>query len=825
MKVLYISSAASKKEFAKMQSFYKNTDNLYGMPEASFKFHNLVIEGLAMNGANVYSLIGRPVCYSNYSKIFWKSIKEIDAGIVYHHVSILNLPVIKQIYVSIVMMFNIFWWLIKNYSEKEKVIIYDGAYVTLLPILMICTFFFPCDKIPIICDVYSYMANVEDARCKKNKLSIVLSRIISSCLANMQGYIFLTEKMSDLLNKKKKPYIVMEGISDFKLNSTSKSQKKENKFVVLYAGALKKEYGLQNLIDGFISYNNNSAELWICGAGPYSNEIKEYQKKDRRIKFFGHLPLNEVLSKEQSATLLINPRPTDLQFTQYSFPSKNMEYMVSGTPILTTKLQGMPSEYYEYIYTINGNDSDSIKCAFEDLSKLSIDELNKKGEEAQKFILTKKNKKIQARKILKLSKNLIETNNEKNSNDIKKNKKYNCYFIFLFLMYILLSRNTLYASLIFSTRLSAILLFILSIPVYYFYFELFKEKKVSKNDFQFFCVLFVSTIVSLLVKQNLFFFNFNFLLTILSCFIYIQVFNDSVNFKKIYIIVLSAICFCSLFNQYILKSILIITGIFSKLANTSLVTFNIDGTPFLNLITSFVLYSSNYIRNFGIFNEPSFFQFYLIVALFFTEQVKCSEKKKFLLISLFVITLLSTLSTTAYLLLAFYVIINLKYILSFLQNNVLCSVKFKRVFIFILASIIFLFVLILFQNEEIFSSFKFIFTKLLTPNASSSTRLNSILFSIQCVVKHPFIGVSTDYYLNKTIITNTIGSIWAMYGFIPVVCTITYIIKFSFNNAYKLSKKICLFIIMMLSINSHLFMSDYSFWIIIFSGLMINYEN
>ena len=821
MKILYISSAASKKQFAKMQSFYKKNDNLYGMPEASFKFHNLVIEGLAMNDADVYSLIGRPVSYSNYNKIFWKSVKETNDNIVYHHISILNLPIIKQIYVSIVMMFNIFWWLIKNYNEKEKIIIFDGAYVTLLPIIMICTFFFKCDKIPVICDVYSYMANVEDARCQKNKLSIVVSKIISFYLSNMQGYIFLTEKMSDLLNKKNKPYIVIEGLSDFKLKRTDENQIKENKFVVLYAGALKKEYGLQNLIDGFMSFENSFAELWICGAGPYSNEIKQYQGKDKRIKFFGHLPLKEVLNKEQVATLLINPRPTNLEFTQYSFPSKNMEYMASGTPILTTKLQGMPSEYYEYIYIIDGNDSKSIKCAFEKLSKLSNDELNKKGKEAQKFILTKKNKKIQASKILELSKNL----EEKKFNDIKRDKKYNCYFIFLFLMYILLSRNTLYTSLIFSTHLSAILLFIFSIPVYYFYFEKFKVKKVSKNDFQIFCLLFVSIIVSLIVKQNLFFFNFNFLLTILTCFVYTQVFDNSTFLKKLYIIVLFIISFCSLFNQYILKNILIITGVFSKLANTSLVTLNIDGTPFLNLIASFVLYSSNYIRNFGIFNEPSFFQFYLIVALFFTEQVKCSEKKKLLLISIFVITLLSTLSTTAYLLLLFYIIINLKNIMSFLKNNVLCNAKYKIIFIFILTFVVFAFGIILFQNEEMLLSFKFIFTKLFTPNASSSTRLNSILFSIQCIVKHPLIGVSTDYYLNKTIITNTIGSIWAMYGFIPFICTIAYIIKFSFNNTYKLSKKVCLFIIIMLSINSHLFMNDYSFWTIIFSGLMINYEN
>ena len=67
-------------------------------------------------------------------------------------------------------------------------------------------------------------------------------------------------------------------------------------------------------------------------------QLYDYTQQDKRIHFGGVIPLSEVIEKEIQATILINPRPVDQEFTKYSFPSKIMEYMSSGTPVLTTKL-------------------------------------------------------------------------------------------------------------------------------------------------------------------------------------------------------------------------------------------------------------------------------------------------------------------------------------------------------------------------------------------------------------------------------------------------------------------------------------------------------
>ena len=401
MKILYLSSAPSRKQFNYID---KITDKdklsgIYGMPEASFKFHNLIIDGLVSNDVEVYSLIGRPVSYSIHKKIFWKKDIERNNKITYHHVGFINLPIIKQLCILVTMFVNLLVWLVKNYKEEEKAIIYDGAYVSLIPIIILVTFFFKCKKIPIICDIYSYMANVNVSRENKSFITMIFSRIISWFLSNSDGYIFLTDEMSKVINVKRKPYIVIEGIVD----SSSKVVEKKSlnkKKIVMYAGALKKEYGLESLIKGFMNLKRNDVELWIFGAGSYSNEIVDFQKIDSRIKFYGSVSNDVILKKERQATILINPRPIDKEFVKYSFPSKNMEYMVSGTPVLTTKLPGMPEEYYDYVYTIDGNKDSDITFALDKVLSNNSKALVEKGESAQNFVLKNKNNVAQANKII-----------------------------------------------------------------------------------------------------------------------------------------------------------------------------------------------------------------------------------------------------------------------------------------------------------------------------------------------------------------------------------------------------------------------------------------
>ena len=107
---------------------------------------------------------------------------------------------------------------------------------------------------------------------------------------------------------------------------------------------------------------------------------------------------------QQKATVLINPRNNDGEYTKYSFPSKTMEYMLSGKPVIMYKLDGVPDEYDSYLYYIGGNTADDIKKTILEVLNKSEKELESFGQKAAEFVSENKNSVVQAKRILTLLK-------------------------------------------------------------------------------------------------------------------------------------------------------------------------------------------------------------------------------------------------------------------------------------------------------------------------------------------------------------------------------------------------------------------------------------
>lgn len=97
--------------------------------------------------------------------------------------------------------------------------------------------------------------------------------------------------------------------------------------------------------------------------------------------------------------MLINIRDSKEEYTKYSFPSKTIEYMASGTPLLTTELLGIPTEYYDYVYTLDDETEKGLSDKLKEILSISDNDLAIQGKKAMDFILNEKNSKIQGKKI------------------------------------------------------------------------------------------------------------------------------------------------------------------------------------------------------------------------------------------------------------------------------------------------------------------------------------------------------------------------------------------------------------------------------------------
>ncbi|MBR0449021.1 MAG: glycosyl transferase family 1, partial [Peptococcaceae bacterium] len=95
----------------------------------------------------------------------------------------------------------------------------------------------------------------------------------------------------------------------------------------------------------------------------------------------------------------VNVREDKSEFTKYSFPSKTIEYMLSGTPLLTTRLIGIPQEYYRYSFSVSSNTPTVLMEKLKEIAEKSAEELLEIGRRAQRFIQEEKNGQKQAKKI------------------------------------------------------------------------------------------------------------------------------------------------------------------------------------------------------------------------------------------------------------------------------------------------------------------------------------------------------------------------------------------------------------------------------------------
>lgn len=211
----------------------------------------------------------------------------------------------------------------------------------------------------------------------------------------------------NVINRNKRPYIVIEGMTYINNSVEPFSNMVENN-VVVYAGGLYEQFGIIKLIEAASLVMVSGFELHLYGEGLCIEAIKKMSLRKQNIKYMGVVDLNKIMVVEKTAKLLINPRPTTESFTNYSFPSKTIEYMSNARPVLTTRLAGIPKSYFKYLYTIEDETVEGIAKAIEFCLSKPKEELDQMGMRAFNYVKNEKNNIIQSLKIMKLLNNKNE---------------------------------------------------------------------------------------------------------------------------------------------------------------------------------------------------------------------------------------------------------------------------------------------------------------------------------------------------------------------------------------------------------------------------------
>ena len=354
----------------------------------SQKYHRLLIEGLAAH-TEVDVVANAPVNRANLSKAFVGLPEETEGGARYHYIPAIRNPILKLAAVAAGTFFKTL-----TLSRKDTAVVVDCLNRTTAFFALLAAKLRRCRCVGIITDLPDMLSGGSFSK-----------KMANFVIRNCTDYVLLTEAMNEYIHNPGKPYVILEGHSDISMKEREPSlDRKKTERTVFYAGGVSCQYGLKDLTEGFLLADLPNTRLEIYGPGDYVKELQQIAEKDPRIFYGGMLLNTEIVEKEQEATLLVNPRPTHEEFVKYSFPSKTMEYMASGTPVLTTRLPGMPKEYYPYVDFIEEESTAGIAAALKQVLCRSDEELFRKGMQARDFVLNTRNNVVQAEKILRMLK-------------------------------------------------------------------------------------------------------------------------------------------------------------------------------------------------------------------------------------------------------------------------------------------------------------------------------------------------------------------------------------------------------------------------------------
>lgn len=399
MNILYFGSACDREWFEKVSMIKVAPYHV-----AQYKFEMALVEGLSsIDDINmeIYYLYQDSYYPKGRFLKFKSKTRDLNQKYMVKYLPGLNLPILKEILNLFLGMYRALIWAVKNRTESSKLILTPFNYAPLSLGIFFIAKIFGIKRANIFTDLSSDIIN--DTRQKdmiwlKRVILPYYKKLVNGLETSYDLYILFTEAMNEKVNPKNKPYLVMEGIYN---NNLDLSKRKKEK-AIMYAGTLSFEYGIEIFLDAFEQIQDEDLQLWLFGDGDMRAYIQELCARDNRVKFFGFKPHEEVFEHEKRAILLINTRNPEDKYTKYSFPSKTFEYMVSGTPFLTTRLEGHPKEYYNYLYTVENYTVESVKHKIIEILSKPQSELDEFGEKARQFVLENKNCSVQVKKIIEL---------------------------------------------------------------------------------------------------------------------------------------------------------------------------------------------------------------------------------------------------------------------------------------------------------------------------------------------------------------------------------------------------------------------------------------
>ncbi len=345
MKLIYIGYAVSKD----LESSSK------AVSVAGNNMENELIKNFTeIQKQNFYSISIVPLpSYPRSSRVIYrKKDLNLENDAISHSIGYINIPLIKQLTIMFSLLFSLITKIIsiKRKNKKEKIVVmtYNSASFLAIPVFLV-SMLFRITKVCLVVDIPITFQN-------KKSLYFKIAK-------NVDNYVSLRlfkkyDAMVTLVEQTVKdfapgvPYkLINYSVKKLVRNSTKSIYNDTGKILITFTGALEPYYGIKEMVEA-VKELPFEYRLNLYGRGSLENYIREEMDHNLKIHFHGLVSNEEAVLAQCNSAILLLIR-TNQELNKYGLPSKIIEYLASGTPIISTPISSIPSDLNQFINYID----------------------------------------------------------------------------------------------------------------------------------------------------------------------------------------------------------------------------------------------------------------------------------------------------------------------------------------------------------------------------------------------------------------------------------------------------------------------------------------
>ena len=236
-------------------------------------------------------------------------------------------------------------YLMQKVKKNDWVILYNCNTFHVLPVVL-AKFF----------KKYKYILHIEELYCYERKF---IRERMQNFAAKYSTACFAVNTIIIKHIHYKKPYLITKGYSTFRDEYLNFYSNNHDIPTIFYAGRIENVGGVEFILDA-IPYINKKCRLIITGSGSLEEKFKQYQSTNPLVEYEykGLLKEEDFYCHLINAKIGLNPIRISNIFSQWSFPSKILQYLEFGCIVVSTNIPAVKElTQFDSLFKIYNHDS------------------------------------------------------------------------------------------------------------------------------------------------------------------------------------------------------------------------------------------------------------------------------------------------------------------------------------------------------------------------------------------------------------------------------------------------------------------------------------